>query len=377
MRHTDRAPRGTATHGLAIAAALVSSLALAGCTATDPDPGPSPSAAASDPASASSPGPAPSAPSGTEVVATGLEAPWSIAHSGDLVVVSERDSGRILRLSDDGSTHELGVVEGVAHGGEGGLLGLAFDPQGRLYAYSTGADGNRIQRFEVDGDALGEAETILDGLPSAGRHNGGRLAFGPDGMLYASVGDAADPALAQDPSSLGGKILRMTPDGDPAPGNPDPDSLVYSLGHRNVQGMAWASDGTMFATEFGQDEWDELNRITAGTNYGWPEVEGAGGRDQGFADPLLQWPTAEASPSGMAIIDDVILIANLRGERLRAMSVAAPEHSADLHAGEFGRLRDVAAAPHGGVWILTNNTDGRGSPGPDDDRLIRIDLPSG
>jgi glucose/arabinose dehydrogenase len=358
---------------------LVAALALAGCAAAGPAPSPAPPAAspaAPDPAASSDP----EAPDGPRVVATGLEAPWSIARSGDLVLVSERDSGRILRLADDGSTHEVGVVDGVVHGGEGGLLGLAFDPEGRLYAYSTGADGNRIQRIELTGDpaapSLGAAVTILDGLPSGTNHNGGRIRFGPDGMLYAPVGDAGDYSLPQDPSSLGGKILRMTPDGDPAPGNPDPDSLVYSSGHRNVQGIAWASDGTMYATEFGQETWDELNIIEPGGDYGWSEVEGAGGRDRGFVDPILQWRTSEASPSGMAIVDDVILIANLRGKRLRALTVAAPEHAVELHVDEFGRLRDVMEAPDGGVWILTNNTDGRGSAGEDDDRIIRIELPA-
>ncbi|WP_203137447.1 PQQ-dependent sugar dehydrogenase [Microbacterium sp. JZ31] len=360
-------------------------LAVAGCAAADPDPTAAPPAAttspsAADPAATDPPSTAPAAPTGPQVVATGLEAPWSIARSDDLVLVSERDSGRILRLAEDGRAHEVGVVEGVVADGEGGLLGLAFDDEGRLYAYSKAAGGNRIQRIELTGDpaapSLGAAETILDGLPTSNIHNGGRIHFGPDGMLYASVGDAGDPASAQDPSVLGGKILRMTPDGDPAPGNPDPATLVYSMGHRNVQGFGWAPDGTMFATEFGQDTWDELNRIEAGGNYGWPEVEGAGGEAGGFLDPVQQWTTPEASPSGLAIVDDVILIANLRGSLLRAVAVADPGNAVELHRGEFGRLRDVIAAPDGGIWILTNNTDGRGDPGPDDDRIIRIDLPA-
>lgn len=320
---------------------------------------------------AGEPSPPPETPS--EVVASGLAAPWSIAIHNDTVLISERDSGRILRLDPDGTTSELGVVAGVEHGGEGGLLGLAFDEEGRLYAYSTGAGGNRVERFD-DPRSLDDPVTLVDGIPAAGNHNGGRLAFGPDGFLYVSTGDAGDGSHSQDPDSLGGKILRMTEDGDPAPGNPDPDSLVWSMGHRNVQGLAWDSSGTMYATEFGQNTWDELNVIEAGANYGWPDVEGTGGEDRGFTDPIRQWTTAEASPSGLAIADDVILIANLRGERLRALTVAAPEHSADLHTGD--RVRDVAVTPDGEVWILTNNTDGRGDPGPDDDRILRIDLPA-
>ena len=157
---------------------------------------------------------------------------------------------------------------------------------------------------------------VLDGLPAAGNHNGGRIAFGPDGMLYAGAGDAAQGDRAQDLDSLGGKILRMTPDGGIPDDNPFAGSLVYSYGHRNVQGLAWTEDGTMFATEFGQDTWDELNIIEAGGNYGWPIVEGQGGGDE-FIDPVQQWRPDAASPSGMAIIGGTIFIANLRGEVLR------------------------------------------------------------
>lgn len=370
----------------ATTAALIAALALAGCAPAEPPPSstpPVPSEGAAPPATPSSPSSSPPAtPGGADTprdVATGLEAPWSIATHGDVVLISERDSARIRQLLPDGALREVGVVPRVVHGGEGGLLGLAFDDDRRLYAYSTGPRGNRIERFALAGDEsalrLGAAEPILDGLPSGPNHNGGRIAFGPDGMLYATVGDAGDPSLARDAASLGGKILRMTPDGDPAPGNPDPASLVYSLGHRNVQGIAWSSDGTMFATEFGQNTWDELNRIVPGGDYGWPDVEGAGGTARGLVDPLQQWPTSDASPSGMAIVDDVILIANLRGERLRAVTVATPQSAADLHVGSFGRLRDVAAAPDGGLWLLTNNTDGRGDPRDGDDRIVRVPRP--
>jgi len=341
-----------------VIAVAVAVLGLSGCTAAPPAP-----TATAD-----------GAPAPAEVVASGLDAPWSIAVHRDTVLISERDSGRILQLGADGETRELGVVDGVVHGGEGGLLGLAFDSGGRLYAYSTGESGNRIQRFD-DPDDLGDADTILDGLPAAGNHNGGRLAFGPDGMLYASVGDAGDPSRAQDEDSLGGKILRITTDGDPAPGNPDPGSPVWSMGHRNVQGLAWTADGTMYATEFGQDTWDELNIIEPGANYGWPEVEGAGGEDRGFTDPVRQWRTDEASPSGLAIVRDVILVANLRGERLRALTAENPQSSVDLHTGD--RVRDVTVTPEGEIWMLTNNTDGRGDPGPDDDRILRVELPTG
>jgi glucose/arabinose dehydrogenase len=292
-------------------------------------------------------------------------------------LVSERDTGRVLELADDGATRVVGTIGGVASGGEAGLLGLAVDDQGRLYAYSTGADGNRIERFEVTGRPgalrLGAHVTVIDGLPSASFHDGGRIAFGPDGMLYATVGDAGQSSSAQDRRSLAGKILRMTPDGHVPADNPFPGSLVYSYGHRNPQGLAWAHDGTMFATEFGQDTWDELNIIRPGGNYGWPTVEGIA-HDRRFIDPVQQWAPANASPSGMTRIGSTLFIANLRGEVLRAVPIAHPSRSTDYYAGEYGRLRAVTGTPDGDLWFVTNNTDGRGSPGADDDRILRVRL---
>jgi glucose/arabinose dehydrogenase len=310
----------------------------------------------------------------TDVV-TGLDAPWSVAFVGDTALVSERDSGRVLEVLDGGSTREVATVD-AEHGGEGGLLGLAV-AAGQLYAYSTGPDGNRIQRFPLTGSTgsygLGDPTTIIDGLPAAGIHNGGRLAFGPDGMLYASVGDAGQAEKAQDLGHLGGKILRLTPDGEVPADNPFPGSLVWSLGHRNVQGLAWTADGTMYASEFGQNTWDELNRITPGANYGWPVVEGIAGRD-GFVDPLQQWPTSEASPSGLAAVGGTLFMANLRGQVLRAVPVADPSTATELYDGTYGRLRAAVLAPDGSLWIVTNNTDGRGNPKAGDDRILRVEL---
>ncbi|MFE1664631.1 PQQ-dependent sugar dehydrogenase [Microbacterium sp. P02] len=343
---------------------------LAGCAPTagvTPDASPATSSAASDvPAQ------------DLRDVTTGLALPWSIAFVGETALVSERDTGRILELDAAGSAREVGVVRGVTPAGEGGLLGLAVDDQDRLYAYSTGADGNRIQRIDLTGAAgsygLGEAATLIDGLPKASFHNGGRLAFGPDGMLYAGVGDAGDRSSSQDLDALSGKILRLTPDGGIPADNPFPGSAVWSYGHRNVQGLAWAADGTMFASEFGQDTWDELNVIEPGANYGWPTVEGKAQRD-GFTDPVQQWSPGEASPSGIAVVDETVYIANLRGERLRAVPVADTSTYTDYLTGDFGRLRTVIASPDGGLWVLTNNTNGRADPRPGDDRIVRIEVP--
>lgn len=310
------------------------------------------------------------------VIASGLEAPWSITFHDTTALVSERDSGRILEVLDGGETREAGRIDGLRTGGEAGLLGLAVR-EAHLYAYyATDAD-NRIVRLPITGTpgalALGTPETILDGIPTADHHDGGRLAFGPDGMLYATAGDATDPGSAQDPESLSGKILRMTPEGAVPQDNPFPGSLVYTLGHRNPQGIAWDDEGTMYASEFGQETWDELNVIEAGGNYGWPEVEGAVGREE-FIDPVQHWEPSEASPSGIAVAGDRIYIANLRGQRLREVPLADTSTAGEQLVREDGRLRDVVRAPDGSIWVLTNTTDGRGDPGPDDDRILCFEV---
>ena len=317
-----------------------------------------------------------------EVIASGLEAPWSVVFVGDTPLVSERDSGRILEISSDGDAREVARLDEVAATGEAGLHGLAVRDD-ELYAFYAAGDENRIERFDLLGEAgslsLGEPETVLDGLPTGSFHNGGRLAFGPDGMLYATLGDTGDRDSAQDRQALSGKILRMSPDGEVPEDNPFDDSLVFTMGHRNPQGIAWDEEGTMYASEFGQDTWDELNVIEAGGNYGWPEVEGGAGEDgageggsDDFTDPVQQWPPSEASPSGMAVTDQSILIAGLRGQRLHEVAFDDLSTSTQLWAGEHGRLRDVARAPDGSLVVATNNTDGRGEPGPDDDRLLRF-----
>ncbi|MFE1592958.1 PQQ-dependent sugar dehydrogenase [Nocardia sp. NPDC058705] len=303
-----------------------------------------------------------------------LDAPWSIAFHGTAALVSERDSGRILEIGGDGTQFEVGVIDGVEASGEGGLLGLAVRA-GQLFVYYTATGDNRIERFDLTGQpgnlALGGGTTILTGLPAAANHNGGRIAFGPDGMLYATVGDAGDRPSAQDRAGLGGKILRMTPNGQAPADNPTPGSLVYSYGHRNPQGITWTPDGRMFASEFGQNTWDELNLIEPGGNYGWPEVEGIAGR-AGLIDPVQQWKPAEASPSGMTNVDGSLFVANLRGERLRRIPLDNLSSSTESLVGEYGRLRDVAVAPDGSLWVLTNNTDGRGDPAPGDDRIVHL-----
>lgn len=352
------------------AAAVAAAVSLSACSMTGGDPA---DEAASDGSGASS---SAAAKKAVDVVADGLAAPWSIAFHEGAPLVSERDSGRILELDVDGGSHEVGTITGVTASGEGGLLGIAVRDD-HLYAYFTAGPENRIERFPLTGSpgalALGEPEVLLDGIPAASFHNGGRLAFGPDEMLYATVGDAGDSEQAQDPASLSGTILRMTPGGDVPDDNPFADSLVFSYGHRNPQGLAWDADGTMYASEFGQDTWDELNVIEAGNNYGWPDVEGIAHQDD-FTDPVQQWAPSDASPSGIAIAGDTLYMGALRGERLIEVPLADPTSSIDNLVGEYGRLRDVTVTPEGDLWVLTNNTDGRGDPRADDDRILAVDL---
>ncbi|SUE15573.1 glucose dehydrogenase [Rhodococcus gordoniae] len=315
----------------------------------------------------------------TGIVASGLDTPWGVAFlPGGSALVTERNTGRIVEISE-GATREVGRIDDTLAQGESGLLGIAvsptFDTDRFVYLYVTTDSDNRVLRTTFDGTALAEPEVIHDGIPAGRIHDGGRMIFGPDGMLYVATGEAGERELAQDPESLGGKILRITGDGEPAPGNPDPASPVYSLGHRNVQGLAFDDRGRLWASEFGQNDVDELNLVTAGANYGWPAIEGMGGSDE-FVDPVLTWPVSEASPSGLAWFDGSLWMAGLRGERLWRIGVgdAGAETVTSLLRGEYGRLRTVVAAPDGSLWLTTSNRDGRGSPADDDDRILRIEI---
>ncbi len=371
-----------------LAGAALLALALAACSGDEPSPAGAP--APSSPGSQSATdGPSTSAPSAGDdavptarvagVVARGLEAPWGLAFLPDgSALVSERDSERVRLVSPDGDVRTVGRVRGVDGVGEGGLLGLALSPtyeqDSTVFAYFTAGSQNVVARMTYDGQGLSGQRTVLDGIPAGPIHNGGRIAFGPDGFLYVGTGESGDTGLSQDPGSLGGKILRVTADGQPAPGNPFDGSPVYSLGHRNVQGLAWDSRGQLWAAEFGQNTWDELNRIEAGANYGWPEVEGRA-RDDRFVDPVRQWRPAVASPSGIAVAEDSVFMAGLRGERL--WRVPVPDGRAGTPralARDLGRLRTVVAAPDGSLWLTTSNRDGRGSPRAGDDKIVRVTI---
>jgi glucose/arabinose dehydrogenase len=320
-------------------------------------------------------------------VTEGLKSPWGLAPLPDgNLLVSSRDDGTITRIAEaTGKKTELGKVSGVSAAGEGGLLGIALSPDyasdHMIYAYFTTASDNRIARMLYDakkpaGEQLGAPDTIFKGIPKGYIHNGGRIAFGPDGMLYAGTGESGQRGLAQDKKSLGGKILRLTPEGDPAPGNPFPDSPVYTYGHRNVQGLAWDPEQRLFASEFGQDTWDELNAIKPGDDYGWPNAEGKGDNPK-YHNPITQWHTDDASPSGIAYAEGSIWMAGLKGQRLWRIPLDGTKTSAAPQAfltGEYGRLRTVVSAGGDKLWLMTNNTDGRGTPKSGDDRILEIQV---
>jgi glucose/arabinose dehydrogenase len=321
----------------------------------------------------------------TTVVAAGLEAPWDLVFTPDgEALVSERDSSRLLSIDSSGNVEELQRLPENGTG-EGGLLGIALSPNyesdGYIYAYYTTDTDNRVTRFRLGEDP----EPILTGIPVLTYHNGGRIAFGPDGNLYVGTGDAGDTSNSQDLNSLGGKILRVTPDGDVPADNPFSNSPIYSYGHRNVQGLAWDEGGQLYATEFGQNRYDEVNRIQPGGNYGWPTVEGEGGffASGEYIDPIATWATSEASPSGAAILkngaipqwEGSFFMAALRGQRLYRLALdpsGTVTEQEELLSGQAGRLRHVVQAPDGSLWVLTSNRDGRGTPIATDDRILRL-----
>ncbi len=310
-------------------------------------------------------------------VARNLEVPWGIAFLPDgTALVTERDSGRVFQIGR-GKVDEVGRVEEARPGGEAGLLGVAvspsYDRDKRVFFYATASEDNRVFRTTFERGRLGKLRPILTGIPNAFNHDGGRMIFGPDGMLYISTGEAGEPDLAQDPGSLGGKILRVTQDGDPAPGNPDGGSPVWTLGHRNVQGLAFDDEGHLWASEFGDDSFDELNLIQKGRNYGWPLVEGKG-NEPGMTNPQVTWSTDEASPSGLAFVGGRLWLGALRGERLWRVDVNGLKARNDkaFFVGRYGRMRTVVPAPDGNLWVTTSNRDGRGDPADGDDRILLV-----
>ncbi|MEJ7630645.1 MAG: PQQ-dependent sugar dehydrogenase [Nocardioidaceae bacterium] len=314
----------------------------------------------------------------TDTIATDLEAPWGLGFLPDgTALVTQRDRG-IISLIDGASVRKVGTIDETAPTSEGGLLGLAVSPDfatdRQVFVYVTTLEDNRVLSMRFDGSSISDITPILTGIPNGDIHDGGRLAFGPDGFLYVSTGETGDEDLSQDDNSLGGKILRITPEGDPASGNPDEQSPVWTAGHRNVQGLAFDDQDRLWASEFGSQVWDELNRIEPGNNYGWPLAEGDSNLE-GYVDPQVQWSPAEASPSSVAFADESLWVASLRGERLWQVAIKADGtlgRPVPHFVGAYGRLRTVVAAPDGSLWLGTSNRDGRGDPAPTDDRIFRV-----
>lgn len=315
---------------------------------------------------------------------SGLEIPWALALLPDGGMLITERPGRI-RYYDvvEGLREEpLLTLPQVEHRGEGGLLGITIHPSFEISPYvyvyytylSDSALRNRVSRYTMDGLNLTEEEIIIDAIPAASIHNGGRIRFGPDECLYVTTGDAAHPELAQSLESLAGKILRITDDGGIPVDNPFSGSPVYSLGHRNPQGLAWDLRGWLWATEHGAQATDELNRIQPGLNYGWPVITG----DQtmrGLEAPTLHSGRETWAPSGMAHLNGHLYFAGLRGQSLYRLGLENDITLERYFRGEFGRLREVVSEAGGTLYVLTSNRDGRGSAVAADDRLLRIELP--
>lgn len=318
------------------------------------------------------------------VVAENLAIPWEIAFlSGGDLLVTER-AGFLRRIGLHAQTY---TIESVAHVGEGGLLGLALHPRFNenhyLYLYYTVKNGewfeNQVIRYRFVDDRLADPIVIVGHIPAGIYHNGGRIAFGPDGYLYIATGDAGDSQSAQRTDSLAGKILRVVDDGSIPKDNPF-GNAVYSYGHRNPQGLAWDDRGRLWATEHGRSGvlsgLDELNVIKKSANYGWPTIEG-GEKKEGMESPILQSGTSTTwAPASLAFWNGALYFGGLRGEALYAARVNGMEPMSlqKYFAGTLGRIRVVVAGSDGALYVATSNTDGRGNPREGDDRIIRVSL---
>lgn len=386
---TARGGHDTVALAALVAAALLATAACGGPDAAGAGPAP--------PSSGGQEGVAREdlAPGTLEVMARDLDTPWEVRFlpGGDLLV-TER-AGDLVRLSTDAGDGEAPYGEAARHPvpdvrevGEGGLMGLALHPDFPatpwIYVCHThdGPDGlaNRVMRFDYEDGGLSGRSVMMDGIPGAAVHDGCRLAFGPDGMLYVTTGDAGDGADARDRDSPAGKIHRLTDDGG-VPGDNPFGSTVWSLGHRNPQGLAFDDRGRLWATEHGpsglRSGRDEVNRIRRGADYGWPHVTGpdtSGDR----VPPVLHSGAHTWAPAGLAVEGSSLFFGGLRGSSLYEVRGALQEGGSEVRLlahfrGEYGRIRPVRLGPEGRIWFGTSNRDGRGSPAPADDRLIRVD----
>ena len=320
----------------------------------------------------------------SKTLATSLSVPWGMAFLPTKnVLISQRDKGTIVRVTPSGTKKTIGTVAGVvsngSSGGEAGLLGLALSPNyvkdGWLYAYVSTKSDNRVVRMQYHDGTMGASHVIIRGIPKGLHHNGGALAFSHYGMLYICTGDAGNSARAQNKSSLGGKILRLWPGGTIPASNPFKGSPVWSYGHRNVEGLAFDAKNRLWATEFGEHTWDELNLILKGHNYGWPATEGKTSNPK-YTTPKVVWKTSAGGPSSIAIRNGVAWIGALTGKRLCRVVLTGTSAGTptSYFVGSYGRIRSVHVAPDGYLLIGTSNRDGRGSPASSDDRLLRLSV---
>jgi glucose/arabinose dehydrogenase len=312
-----------------------------------------------------------------QVLAQDLKIPWAINKIDDIFYISERE-GFIVKVEEGKQTRQEVVLEKpLAGASEAGLLGFVLAPDfqetGNAFGYYTYQDHgqyNRIIELTLEGNQWRETKLLLDKIPSGNVHHGGRLAFGPDGKLYATAGDAAEPELAQDLGKLNGKILRLNQDGTIPNDNPFKDSYVFSYGHRNPQGLTWSKDGTMYASEHGPNAHDEINVIEPGKNYGWPSIVGDDKHEE-MESPLFHSGTSTWAPSGMVVSNGKLYVATLRGNAVREFNMETME-TREVVTG-LGRIRDVFIEGDQ-MYFVSNNTDGRGVPQENDDKLYQVSL---
>ncbi|WP_323708653.1 PQQ-dependent sugar dehydrogenase [Mammaliicoccus sciuri] len=315
---------------------------------------------------------------GIETVAQGLDIPWSIARSDYVFYLSERP-GKIIKIDGNKKTEQqVDLDKEFSTAAEAGLLGFVLAPDFKdskeAYAYYTYEDNNqfnRIVKLKLENDTWKEDEVLIDKIPSGQYHHGGRLKIGPDDKLYATTGDASDEQNAQDKDTLGGKILRINLDGSKPKDNPISNSYVYSYGHRNPQGIVWTPDGQMYASEHGNQANDEINEIKEGQNYGWPVIEGNEENDN-METPIFTSGSDDTwAPSGIAFKDGIIYSAALRGEGIMKFDVEKDEMK--KVATKYGRIRDVYIV-NDDLYFVSNNTDGRGNPSQNDDKMYKVSL---
>lgn len=325
----------------------------------------------------------------TKVIAQNLDTPWSIVFLPDQSMLATERPGKVRLIDKNGNLLDkpVAIFTSVREIGEGGLLGITIHPNfsanNYVYLYYTYSENNgntlnRVVRLTYQNNQLVNEQIIVDKIPGASNHNGGRIKFGPDGFLYITTGDAENPSQAQDVNSLGGKILRVTDEGKAASGNPF-NNPVYSYGHRNPQGLAWDANNQLWVTEHGRSGilsgLDELNKIEIGKNYGWPTIQGDETK-QGMETPRLNSGASTTwAPAGMAFFNNSLFFGGLRGQTLYEVIINGNNLTLKEHfKNQFGRIRDVVLGLDNELYLSTSNQDGRGKPIASDDRIIKVNF---